>query len=250
MRALALLAAAAAMTAVAGCGDGDGDGDDTASPAASSSASTGSPRAVATEVETRSDDLHPSLSMRTPAQIPALDGDVDGDGEADDLEIAGSPGAWQVVVAGSADTSYTAPIDATESDLNGAPPSVAGVVDVDEDGYAEVFVHTAQGASTTFWTMYRVDGEALREVTLDGGHVRFGVGGSVTHGAGVACRDGRWIVSRVESDDGRTFRGYERTYRIEGATLRLDQERALTGQGQDDPATAAAFVADCRSLGE
>ena len=243
MRSYALPAVAAVVLALAGCDDGPPR---RAADAPRSPTSSASPTAIATETEVVSDSLTPSMRI-TPAQIPALDGDVDGDGEVDDLDVVPAAGGWSLVVAGSADTSYTAAVDG--ADLDG-PPTVAGVVDVDEDGYAEVFVHTAQGSSTTFWTMYRVVGGELREVLLDGGHVRFGVGGSVTHGAGVACRDGRWIVSRVESDDGVTFTGYERTYRLVDATLELVGERRIRGTGQDDPATEAAYRADCRSLGE
>ena len=91
---------------------------------------------------------------------------------------------------------------------------------LDRDGRAEVFLKTAEGASTAFATPYRYDGTSLREVTLDGTPARLGYGGGVTHGDGFRClASGQLEVRQATSADGKAFTVQVTSYRLTGAAL-------------------------------
>jgi hypothetical protein len=168
---------------------------------------------------------------------------VDGDGEADRVTVT----AETLTVALSGGGTVNAPI--VESDV--PKPVVSGLHDLDLDGRNEIWVETARGASTSFVQAYRYDGTALAEVTYQGGHIRFGIGGSVTHGDGFACTDtGRLVVRTAESDDGTSFRVRTRTFRPAKATLVLEHETSVTAPSMDDPRVRAAYQVECGSVGE
>jgi hypothetical protein len=168
---------------------------------------------------------------------------VDGDGEADTVTVT----ATTLTVALSAGRTVSAPIVASDV----PKPVVSGLADLDLDGHAEVWVETARGASTSFVQVYRYDGTKLSELTFAGGHIRFGIGGSVTHGDGFACTpEGHLVVSTAESDDGTSYRIRTRTFRVSGATLVLLTERTATAPSMDDPRVRAAYQVDCGSVGE
>jgi hypothetical protein len=170
-------------------------------------------------------------------------GDVDGDGAADAVTVSSDT----LTVALSGGGTATAPI----VDAEVPKPVVSGLHDLDLDGRNEVWLETARGASTSFVQAYRYDGKALRELTYEGGHIRFGIGGSVTHGDGFSCTDaGRLVVRTAESDDGTAFRVRNRTFHVEGSTLVLDGETAVTASSMDDPRVRAAYQVDCGSVGE
>ena len=187
----------------------------------------------------------PAATVSTsPSAAPvAAPGDVDGDGQADTVSVT----ATTLTVALSAGHSVSAPIVASDV----PKPVVSGLADLDRDGRAEVWVETARGASTTFVQVYRYDGTKLSELTFAGGHIRFGIGGSVTHGDGFACTpEGHLVVSTAESDDGTSYRIRTRTFRVAGATLVLVTDRSATASSMDDPRVRAAYQVDCGSVGE
>ncbi|MCW2598718.1 MAG: hypothetical protein JWM02_547 [Frankiales bacterium] len=174
---------------------------------------------------------------------PAIAGDVDGDGNPDTVRTTAT--LLTVVLSGTGRT-VTAPIHA-EAPRN-AP--VVGSNDVDRDGFAEVFLQTAQGASTSFVTPYRFDGTTLRELQLDGGPLRLGIGGSVTHGDGFRCTPaGMLEVRSAESTDGKAFTIQIKTYRLAANTLRLVKSSTLTAK-QGDLAVQQSYSVDCGSVGE
>lgn len=155
--------------------------------------------------------------------------------------------ATKVTVALTTGGTVSAPI--VDSDV--PKPGVSGLADLDRDGRNEVWLETARGASTSFVQAYRYDGTALRELTFDGGHIRFGIGGSATHGDGFACTDdGRLVVTTAESDDGTTFLIRTRTYRVSGSTLERLVETTATATSMEDPRVRAAYQVDCGSVGE
>jgi hypothetical protein len=186
----------------------------------------------------------PSAAPPSPTPVPlAAPGDVDGDGQADTVTVT----ATSVTVRLSGGGTVSAPI--VEPDV--PKPVVSGLQDLDRDGHAEIWVETARGASTSFVQVYRYDGTKLSELTFAGGHIRFGIGGSVTHGDGFACTDtGRLIVSTAESDDGTSYRVRTRTFRVSGATLVLVTDRNATAPSMDDPRVRAAYQVDCGPVGE
>ncbi len=92
-----------------------------------------------------------------------------------------------------------------------AAPTIAGSADADRDGHAEVFVKVDSGASTQSWTIFKLAGGRIRQVTSQGRPVRLAVGGSVTHQGGFRCDGARFVtVSEGAEPPGYTTWTYER----------------------------------------
>lgn len=179
----------------------------------------------------------------TPTRVkPAREGDVDGDGRADAIRTTAT--VLSVTLSGSGRT-VTAPIHAEAPEK--AP--LMGTFDIDRDGYAEVFVGTAEGASARFTTPYRFDGTGLHELQLEGAPVRLGIGGSVTHGDGFRCTPGGLLeVRSAESTDGTTFTVDVSTYRLGVRELALLNSSTMKAK-QGDKAVAQSYTADCGAVG-
>ena len=107
---------------------------------------------------------------------------------------------------------------------NTAAPTIAGAVGTD------VFVKVDAGASTQFWTIFKLAGRQLRQVTIQGKPVRLAVNGSVTHQSGFRCDGAQFVtVSEATGPPGYTTWTYERdTFAWSGAKLVLVSKR--TGQ--------------------
>jgi hypothetical protein len=209
----------------------------------SSAAATAEPTAQPTTGPTVSPSASPSVSPTAPAARPAADGDVDGDGRRDALTTTAT--VLTVTLSGTG-RKVTAPIQADDP----RPAPLRGSHDVDRDGRAEVFVQTAQGASTSFVTPYRFDGTRLVALQLAGEPVRLGIGGSVNYGNGFACTpDGLIAVKESESTDGQTYTIRDKTYRVAGARLALVRSGTSTAK-QGSAAMMASYTADCGSVGE
>jgi hypothetical protein len=208
---------------------------------------TFSPPTVETETPTPTPTPTPSATpsptpSATPAarRIPALNGDVDGDGTKDSVRAT----AELLTVELSGGGTLTAPVHADSP--RSAP--VLGYADIDRDGYSEVFLETAEGASTLFVTPYRYDGKALSELTLDEGPARLGIGGSVTHGDGFRCTGGTLQVLSSDSQDGSTYTVHTSTYKIVKAALVLVSSKSQQAK-QGDAIVEASYQPDCGSVG-
>lgn len=176
-------------------------------------------------------------------KVPAVAGDVDGDGKPDAVRTTAT--VLTVELSGTA-TTVKAPIHAD------APRSapVLGSKDVDRDGFAEIFIETAQGASTSFATPYRFDGKALRELQLDGGPARLGIGGTVTHGDGFTCTPtGLLEVRSADSSDGQSFTVHSSIYRL-GPTELILVSTSTRKAKQGDRAVEDSYNVNCGSVGE
>lgn len=173
---------------------------------------------------------------------PAREGDVDGDGTADLVRTSAT--VLSVTLSGS-DRTVTAPIHAESP---GKAP-LFGSLDVDRDGYAEVFVGTAEGASTSFTTPYRFNGTALYELQLDGGPWRLGIGGTVTHGEGFGCTPaGLLEVRSADSTDGVAFTVHVSTYLLGVREPDLLSTKSVKAK-QGDAAVEQSYTADCGAVG-
>lgn len=177
-----------------------------------------------------------------PGHIPALDGDVDGDGTPDAMRSTAT--LLSIDLSGSG-TTVTAAIHA-ESPRN-AP--ILGTGDIDRDGRVEVFVETAEGASTQFVTPYRYDGKVLRELQIDGGPARLGMGGTVSHGEGFRCPNGLLEILSSDSADGATYTVHVSSYRMTGSRLVLVRT-TTTRAKQGDPLVDASYRPDCGTVGD
>ncbi len=162
-------------------------------------------------------------------------GDVDGDGRRDRARLVYlggyGPGNWELVVdmttLGQQAVRFTGdPVLPGNIDA----PTIAGSVDADGDGHADIFVKVSSGASTQFWTIFTLVGQQIRQVTAQGQPVRFAVNGTLTHQDGFRC-DGAQFVTVSEGTElpGYIKWIYERdTYAWSGAELVLVSEQ--TGQ--------------------
>ena len=97
------------------------------------------------------------------------------------------------------------------------------------------------GASTQFWTIFKLVGRRIRQVTVQGQPVRLAVNESVTHQGGFRCDGARFvIVGEGVEIPGYTTWIYERaTYAWSGAALVLvskQTDRATIAQPANPPA--------------
>lgn len=153
-------------------------------------------------------------------------GDVDGDGRRDRARLVYlggyGPDNWELVVdmttLGQQAVRFTGdPVLPGNIDA----PTIAGSADAERDGHADIFVKVSSGASTQFWTIFKLVGRRVRQVTSQGQPVRLAVNGTLTHQAGFRC-DGAQFVTVSEGTElpGYTTWIYERdTYAWFGAEL-------------------------------
>jgi hypothetical protein len=177
-------------------------------------------------------------SMAGPSPTASASGwravsDVDGDGRPDRARLVYlggyGPGNWKLVVdmttLGQQAVRFTGgPVLAG----NTAAPTIAGSADADRDGHAEIFVKVDSGASTQFWTIFKLVGRQLRQVTSQGQPVRLAVNGTLTHQDGFRCDGARFVtVSEATEPPAYTRWTYQRdTYAWSGAQLVLLSKRA------------------------
>ena len=165
----------------------------------------------------------------------AANWDVDGDGRRDRARLVYlggyGPDNWALVVdmttLGQQTIRFTGEVVLPG---NVDAPTIAGSVDADRDGHAEIFVKVSSGASTQSWTIFKLVGRQIRQVTIKAKPVRFAVGGSLTHQGGFRCAGGVFVtVTEGAEVPGYTRWIYERdTYAWSGAELVLLSAR--TGQ--------------------
>ena len=153
-------------------------------------------------------------------------GDVDGDGRRERARLVYlggyGPGNWELVVdmttLGQQIVRFTGdPVLPGNTDA----PTIAGSADADRDGHAEIFVKVSSGASTQFWTIFKLAGRQIRQVTSQGHPLRLAVNGTLTHQDGFRC-DGAQFVTVSEGTElpGYIAWIYERdTYAWSGAKL-------------------------------
>ena len=186
----------------------------------------------------------------------AADWDVDGDGRPDRARLVylggAGPDNWELVVdmttLGQQTVRFTGdPVLPGGDDA----PTMAGSVDADRDGHAEIFVKVGSGASTQFWTIFKLVGRQIRQVTVQGQPVRLAVNGTLTHQGGFRC-DGAQFVTVNEGTllPGYVKWRYERaTYAWSGAKLVLLSVRTgqVTSPRPGDPPAAYSGVS-CGNL--
>jgi len=198
--------------------------------AASTPATQASGTATTSTAATPSATSPPASAGPSPAISPTpgwqAAGDVDGDGRRDRARLVYlggyGPGNWELVVdmttLGQQTVRFTGdPV----LPGNTAAPTIAGSADAGRDGHADIFVKVDSGASTQFWTIFKLVGRQIRQVTSQGQPVRLAVGGSVTHQGGFRCDGAQFVtVSEATEPPGYTTWTYERdTFAWSGAEL-------------------------------
>jgi hypothetical protein len=165
-----------------------------------------------------------------------LRGDVDGDGEEEDVysltDPRGKPPCRALLFAGT----YSTSIDLLDDYVLrlGLPAPVA-LADVDGRAGAEIIVKVHAGASTEFLALYAVRAAALVRLSIEGrGDDAFGYGGSVTHLEGVDCSAAGEVVAAAAAPAPRAER-----YRVVRTTYEVDDDR-LAISGRERKTIAAA----------
>jgi hypothetical protein len=189
----------------------------------------------------------PASPATSPAAVrPETISDVDGDGRPDRAWLVylggNGPGNWELVV--DMTTLGQQAVRFTGSPVlpgNTAAPTIAGSADAERDGHADIFVKVDSGASTQFWTIFKLVGRQIRQVTIEGRPVRLAVNGTLTHQGGFRC-DGAQFVIVTEGTElpGYVKWRYERdTYAWSGAELVLESKQAgqvISARPGDPPA--------------
>lgn len=193
--------------------------------ASTSTARPGASTAAPSSAISRSTGAGRSLAISSARGWQAV-GDVDGDGRRDRARLVylggAGPDNWQLVVdmttLGQQAIRFTG--DPVLPD-NTAAPTIAGSTDADRDGRAEIFVKVTAGASTQFWTIFKLAGRQLGQVTVQGKPVRLAVDGSLIHQGGFRCDGARFVTVTEATEPPRyTTWTYERDiYAWSGAEL-------------------------------
>ncbi len=200
-----MAAAGIAAAVLAGCA--------ASAPAAQTSATATTPAAATPSATSPPAGPSPAISP-TPGWQAV--GDVDGDGRRDRARLVYlggyGPGNWELIV--DMTTLGQQAVRFTGDPVlpgNTAAPTIAGSVDADRDGHADIFVKVSSGASTQFWTIFKLVGRQLRQVTSQGQPVRLAVSGTVTHQDGFRCDGAQFVtVSEATEPPGYTTWTYER----------------------------------------
>jgi hypothetical protein len=206
--------------------------------AASAPATQTSPTATTPTAATPS--AGPSAVISPSRGRQAADWDVDGDGRRDRSRLVYlggyGPDNWELV----ADMTTLGQQTVRFTGDPGLPgntdaPTIAGSADAGRDGHAEIFVKVDSGASTQFWTIFKLVGRQIRQVTSQGRPVRLAVNGSVSHQDGFRCNGTQFVTVREGVARNYTTWSYERdTYTWEGSTLVFVSRQ--TGQVTSVPA--------------
>ncbi len=225
-----LSGAFAALVATACAGGGDGARPDSVAPALSPAPASPSP-ADATDGEdiavggcANAESVLDDPSRRLPG---ALEGDVDGDGAADEVMLfldAGAATRCQAFLSVETAEGATAiPIGAWRRDFGLPRPSLHSLVDIDRAGGAEILVNLAAGASTQFVGAFTMAAGTLEQIEIAGQPTQpqglFGFGGSVGHLEAVDCARGRTVVISAAIPFRDVYEVRRRVFTFEGTTL-------------------------------
>lgn len=254
----ALTATLVAAVILASCSSGGGDDQVAASTTvAPSSTFSTAPSTTTTEATTATTSSGESLRACPDGEVPATGAgdvteataDVDGDG-ADDRLLAYRLDDGSRVIGVDLARGGTASFDLGDSELSGPSPlSVLGAVPLTADTQTILAV-TGAGASVVIVRLFKLVGCELVAVTVDNSMlVELPVGGGITHGDGLTCRNQTLIQRSVTSTDGETFDASETTYRLEGTSLvEVASDTSTLTRGEDDDTINGYFSIDCPSL--
>ncbi|HWL66132.1 MAG TPA: hypothetical protein VNP73_09180 [Actinomycetota bacterium] len=211
--------AAAMVIAMAGCDN---------TPDTQPEGAASSPRARANLDCTDEQQVIEDVSLGSGGSV---EGDVDGDGEIDTVQIVldenGEPGCEAFLIVGTSSGNVSIPIWLTGSTGGLPQPSIKTLADVDAKPGLEIVVDEAGGASTQFAGVYTlVDGDLAWIELPESEMGLFAYGGSVGHLEAVDCAgDEELFVTRAVPGQGNEalekslYDVTRTTYSIDGGTL-------------------------------
>ena len=160
-----------------------------------------------------------------------VEDDVDGDGVQDTISLHSDPGGdtecrtFLTVETGAGRFSSSAWLVGSEGGL--PEPRITAIVDIDSDGFKEIVLDEATGASTQFVGVYRITAGGLVWVRSRESHGLFAYGGSVGHLEAVGCAaEGTIVVSNAipaADDSGETYEVRRRIFSL--STGELEPEK-------------------------
>lgn len=236
--------ALAALLVLAACGGG-GDGKATsASVSTSTTRRTTTTQRASTTTTTQvcsAAAIDAGASARDTQPV-----DTDGDGRDDTVTAytVGDAAHLRVDTAthGSIDTAVE-----TDGPVN---PTVLGGADIGGGPGLEVFTTVGSGASVDLVGVFREVGcDLVRLLGPNGVPAAFAIGGSVTHGGGLACENGHLVQLTATSDDGETYQATRTPLTLEGTKLVAGTpETKALHRGADDAEIPAYYTVNCPGL--
>lgn len=167
----------------------------------------------------------------TSGEARVIAGDLDGDSVSDQVALAeptdGCPSTVVVEVGGA-----VRGMAIREETAGPGLPRLAGIIDADEDGGAEIVVAVAAGASTEFFGIFTWSVERLERLEVPSG--RFGSlfpsGGSAGHLDASDCADERELVISSATPSGDAYRVVRQFYELRSGRLEpADRQRLEVG---------------------
>lgn len=200
--------------------------------------SSPTPSVTPTSAVPSSTSTHPPVTSTA-----ATDWDIDGDGRPDrgQLVFLGGNGPnWELVVDMTRLGRQVVPFTGQVALPGSVDVTIAGSVDADHDGHAEVFVMDSSGASTESWTIFKLAGRHLVQVSAASQPVDLKVSGTVTHMDGFRCLGNTLITtSEMTGPPGYKIVSYRRTtYTWNGVALQQTSHQTGTFTGAPDAAVA------------
>jgi hypothetical protein len=156
-------------------------------------------------------------------------GDVDGDGSADEVRVVrldgGPPGCRHFLVAETSAGQLVTPTNDPGVEHSLEEPRIAALVQVDGQGGLEVLVDLERGAATQFLGLFAVWEGALRRVTVQdpfapGGLLPYGGSAGRLEVSDCAEQDRADISISVASADPEGYTIETRLFDLDGARLR------------------------------
>jgi len=179
----------------------------------------------------------PATGVTPTRPAGARDWDVDGDGRPDSAHVVplgtGDHSTRFLLVVpmtrlGTQKIPFTA---APAIKMPPTGPRVAGSVDADSDGRAEIYVMAGSGASTQTWTIFKLVNGHITQVTMSGRPVQLPVGGSVMDDFGFSCNGPHADLvtySYGATSNPKSWAVERATYRWAGSRLALVSKRHKT----------------------
>lgn len=162
------------------------------------------------------------------------EGDVDGDGKPDRLRLDRRGERGYLIARLTRFGRQEVPVEPLNVSLFDIPglPRILAVVDVDNTGEREIFIQSGQGATTTIFTIIRLQYGRLTPVMLDGNPVELADSASAMHGGTIGCDGGKLLDAAWGGDpdcagEKTCFRGEIVAYSLDGARLVVAGRRSI-----------------------
>jgi hypothetical protein len=160
----------------------------------------------------------------------SLEGDLDGDGGAEEVSLAfdegGAHGCQAFVVVDGPELAKAIALDGFDPALGLPQPRLHGLAEVDTVPGSEVIVDLVAGAATQFVGLFTMSGGKLARVVVEGDEFPaddlFPYGGSVGHVEASDCtQDPGTVVVSIATPRGEDYRVTRRFFTVEGASPRM-----------------------------